>query len=111
MGVLLRLNLAELEAAMSLDLMNKKNRRLFTSYLFWPWRGIRQVRVKRAPALKAAIEDLKAGRLENGWDKLEAHGVIKEVTAGEALRRRAVDEHLEALRAGKTSLMIAPRHD
>jgi hypothetical protein len=28
---LLRLNLAELEAAMSLDLMNEKSRRLFTS--------------------------------------------------------------------------------
>jgi hypothetical protein len=28
-----RLNLAELEAAMSLDSLNKKSRRLFTSYL------------------------------------------------------------------------------
>jgi ATP-dependent exoDNAse (exonuclease V) alpha subunit len=70
-----------------------------------------QTRRQRAPALKAAIEDLKAGRLENGWDKLERHGVIKEVTDGEALRRRAVEQHLQALRAGKTSLMIAPRHD
>ena len=70
-----------------------------------------QTQRQRAPALKAAIEDLKAGRLENGWDKLERHGVIKEVTDGEALRRRAVEQHLEALRAGKTSLMIAPRHD
>ena len=70
-----------------------------------------QTQRQRAPAFKAAIEDLKAGRLENGWDKLERHGVIKEVTDGEALRRRAVEQHLEALRAGKTSLMIAPRHD
>jgi AAA domain-containing protein len=70
-----------------------------------------QTQRQKVPALKAAIEDLKAGRLENGWDKLERHGVIKEVTDGEALRRRAVEQHLEALRAGKTSLMIAPRHD
>jgi len=39
------------------------------------------------PALKAAIEDLKAGRLQAGWEKLEHHGVIKEVTDGEALRK------------------------
>src|SRR5580700_9830246 len=70
-----------------------------------------QTQRQRVPALKAVIEDLKAGRLENGWDKLERHGVIKEVTDGEALRERAVEQHLEALRAGKTSLMIAPRHD
>jgi hypothetical protein len=74
------------------------------------WNYFRPQR-QRAPALKAAIEDLKAGRLENGWDKLERNGVIKEVTDGEALRRRAVEQHLEAVRAGKTSLMIAPRHD
>src|SRR5262249_21338700 len=70
-----------------------------------------QTQRRKVPALKAAIEDLKAGRLENGWDKLERHGVINEVTDGEALRRRAVEQHLEALRASKTSLMIAPRHD
>jgi hypothetical protein len=38
------------------------------------------------PALKAAIEDLKAGRLQAGWEKLESHGVIKGVTDSEALR-------------------------
>jgi hypothetical protein len=27
------------------------------------------------------------------------------------LRERAVEQHLEALRAGKTSLMISPRHE
>src|SRR6516164_5301785 len=32
-------------------------------------------------------EDLKAGRLQAGWEKLEHHGVIKEVTDGEALRK------------------------
>jgi hypothetical protein len=32
--------------------------------------------------LKAAIEDLKAGRLQAGWEKLEHYGVIKEITDG-----------------------------
>ena len=70
-----------------------------------------QTQRQKAPTLKAAIEDLKAGRLQAGWEKLEHHGVIKEVTDSEALRERAVEQHLKALRAGKTSLMISPRHE
>ncbi|MGA8654567.1 MAG: MobF family relaxase [Chthoniobacterales bacterium] len=70
-----------------------------------------QTQRQKVPALKAAIEDLKAGRLQAGWEKLERHGVIKEVTDSEALRERAVEQHLKALRAGKTSLMISPRHE
>ena len=62
------------------------------------------------PALKAAIEDLKAGRLQAGWEKLEHFGVIKEVVDDVELHQRAVEQHLEALRVGKTSLMISPRH-
>ena len=63
------------------------------------------------PALKAAIEDLKAGRLQAGWEKLEHFGVIKEVVDDVELLQRAVEQHLEALRAGKTSLMISSRHE
>jgi ATP-dependent exoDNAse (exonuclease V) alpha subunit len=70
-----------------------------------------QTQRQKVPALKAAIEDLKAGRLENGWEKLERHGVIKEFTDGVELRERAVEQHIKALRAGKTSLMISPRHE
>ena len=70
-----------------------------------------QTQRQKIPGQKAAIEDLKAGRLQAGWEKLEHHGVIKEVTDGEALRERAVEQHLKALRAGKTSLMISPRHE
>ena len=63
------------------------------------------------PALKAAIEDLKAGRLQAGWEKLEHFGVIKEVIDEVELHQRAVEQHLEALRAGKTSLLISPRRE
>ena len=70
-----------------------------------------QTQRQKVPALKAAIEDLKAGRLQAGWQKLEHHGVIKEVIDSEVLRERAVEQHLKALRAGKTSLMISPRHE
>jgi ATP-dependent exoDNAse (exonuclease V) alpha subunit len=34
---------------------------------------------QKEPGLKAAIEDLKAGRLQAAWEKLEQHGVFKEV--------------------------------
>jgi hypothetical protein len=37
-----------------------------------------QTQRQEVPALKAAIEDLKADRLQ-GWEKLERHGVIREV--------------------------------
>jgi len=70
-----------------------------------------QTQRQKVPALKAAIEDLKAGRLQAGWGKLEHYGVIKEVTDGVELRKRAVVQHLGAFRAGKTSLMISPRHE
>ena len=54
---------------------------------------LRQTQRQKVPALKAAIEDLKAGRLQNGWQKLEQHGVIKELTDVAELRKRAV-EHI-----------------
>jgi conjugative relaxase-like TrwC/TraI family protein len=70
-----------------------------------------QTQRQKVPALKAAIEDLKAGRLQAGWEKLEDFGVIKEVVDEVELLQRAVEHHLEALRAGKTSLLISPRHE
>ena len=66
---------------------------------------------QKVPALKAAIEDLKAGRLQAGWERLEHYGVIKEITDIVELRERAVEQHLEALRQGKTSLLISLRHE
>ena len=65
-----------------------------------------QTQRQKVPALKAAIEDLKAGQLQPGWEKLEHFGVIKEVIDEVEWHQRAVEQHLKALRAGKTSLMI-----
>jgi conjugative relaxase-like TrwC/TraI family protein len=70
-----------------------------------------QTQRQKVPTLKAAIEDLKANRLENGWQKLERYGVIKEFSDAAELRKRAVEQHLAGLRAGKSSLMICPRHE
>jgi conjugative relaxase-like TrwC/TraI family protein len=70
-----------------------------------------QTQRQKVPALKAAIEDLKQGRLESAWQNLDQHGVIKELRDAAELRKRAVEQHLEGIRAGKTSLMICPRHE
>ena len=70
-----------------------------------------QTQRQKVPALKAAIEDLKQGRLESAWQKSDQHGVIKELIDAAELRKRAVEQHLAGLRAGKTSLMICPRHE
>src|ERR1700722_6732765 len=70
-----------------------------------------QTQRQKVPTLQAAIEDLKAGRLQAGWEKLEHFGVIKEVIDDVELHQKAVEQHLQALRAGKTSLMISPRHE
>jgi hypothetical protein len=70
-----------------------------------------QTQRQKVPILKAAIEDLKQGRLESAWQKSDQHGVIKELRDAAELRKRAVERHLAGLRAGKTSLMICPRHE
>ena len=70
-----------------------------------------QTQRQKVPALKAALEDLKQGRLESAWQKLDQHGVIKELRDAAELRKRAVEQHLEGIRTGKTSLMICPRHE
>ena len=48
-----------------------------------------QTQRQKVPALKAAIEDLKAGRLQARLGEAGAHGVIKEVTDDVELRRKS----------------------
>ncbi len=79
-------------------------------------------RVLTAEILKQAICSSRCGgprflrarlspSFQAGWEKLEHDGVIKRVTDGVKLRERAVGQHLEALWAGKTALLIFPRHE
>lgn len=64
----------------------------------------------RPAYLKAAVTDLWEGRKEEGWQKLDGHGDILEVTDADELRARAVEEHLKAVRAGETSILACPIH-
>lgn len=62
------------------------------------------------PVLKAAVLSWKAGRREEAYDALEASGAVREVLEPEEMRRQAVEAHLEAIRAGKTSILGSPLH-
>jgi hypothetical protein len=60
--------------------------------------------------LREAIEDLSKGRTAEGFDKLENFGAIQEI-ADDAVRLAAIAEkQIEALKAQRSSLIIAPTH-
>jgi conjugative relaxase-like TrwC/TraI family protein len=60
--------------------------------------------------LKDTVLDLKAGRREEGYARLEEHGDIREVQDLEELRQQAVDAHLDAVRAGHLAILASPVH-
>jgi ATP-dependent exoDNAse (exonuclease V) alpha subunit len=65
---------------------------------------------QRIPELREAIEDLSKGRTAEGFDKLDKFGAIQEI-ADDAGRLAAIAEkQMEALKAQKSSLIVAPTH-
>jgi ATP-dependent exoDNAse (exonuclease V) alpha subunit len=60
--------------------------------------------------LKDTVVDLKAGRREEGYARLDLHGDIREVQDLHELRQQAVDTHLEAIRAGHLGILASPIH-
>ena len=64
----------------------------------------------RPAYLKAAVVDLWEGRKEEGWQKLDDHGDIREEADIDELRTQAVEQHLKARRAGETSILACPIH-
>lgn len=72
-----------------------------------------QIFRQQVPALRAGIRDLAAGgvgRTQKGFDKLDRCSAILEVTDLAERLAQIVAAHLEAVRAGKTSLIVAPTH-
>jgi hypothetical protein len=62
------------------------------------------------PELREAIGDLSKGRTGEGFDKLDKFGAIQEI-ADDADRLAAIAEkQIEALKAQRSSLIIAPTH-
>jgi ATP-dependent exoDNAse (exonuclease V) alpha subunit len=60
--------------------------------------------------LKDTVLDLKAGRREEGYRRLEEHGDIREIQDLDELRQLAVDTHLDAVRAGHLAILASPVH-
>src|ERR1700740_950789 len=60
--------------------------------------------------LKDTVLDLKAGRREEGYRRLEEHGDIREIQDLDELRHKAVDAHLDAVRPGHLAILASPVH-
>jgi conjugative relaxase-like TrwC/TraI family protein len=61
-------------------------------------------------ALREAVSDLARGQTERGFDLLEAFGAIVEVEEDAARLKAISDQHLSALAAGRTSMIVSPTH-
>jgi conjugative relaxase-like TrwC/TraI family protein len=61
-------------------------------------------------ALRDAVNDLSAGRSERGFRRLEESGVIQEIEDQSERLRALAAQHLEAVRSGKTSMIVSPTH-
>jgi ATP-dependent exoDNAse (exonuclease V) alpha subunit len=62
------------------------------------------------PELREAIEDLSKGRAGDGFDKLDKFGVIQEIADDDARLAAIAEKQIEALKAQRSSLIIAPTH-
>jgi ATP-dependent exoDNAse (exonuclease V) alpha subunit len=65
---------------------------------------------QQIPALRAAIEDLSQGKTEEGFDKLDEFGVIREIPKAEERLKAICDLRLAALKEKQSSLIVSPTH-
>jgi hypothetical protein len=65
---------------------------------------------QRIPELRAAIEDLSKGRTTEGFDKLDKFGAIQEIRDDADRLAAIAEKQIEALKAQRSSLIIAPTH-
>jgi hypothetical protein len=65
---------------------------------------------QQIPELREAIEDLSKGRAGDGFDKLDKLGIIQEIAEDDARLAAIAEKEIEALKAQRSSLIIAPTH-
>jgi hypothetical protein len=65
---------------------------------------------QQIPALRAAIEDLAQGKTEEGFDRLDRFGVIREMEKTDERIKAICDLHIGALKEKQSSLIVAPTH-
>jgi hypothetical protein len=72
--------------------------------------GLTKIYRQQIPGLREAIEDLSKGRAGDGFDKLDKFGVIQEIAEDDARLAAIAEKQIEALKAQRSSLIIAPTH-
>src|SRR5271165_7359964 len=65
---------------------------------------------QRIPELREAIRDLSKGRKGEGFDKLNKFGAIQEIPDDAGRLAAVAEKQIEALKAQRSSLIIAPTH-
>lgn len=61
-------------------------------------------------ALREAVSDLAAGRTEQGFSRLEEFGAIQEVEDHSERLKALSQRYLDAVKAGKSSMIVSPTH-
>jgi len=65
---------------------------------------------QQVPTLRAAIEDLSQGKTEEGFDKLDQFGVMREIEDTDERIKAICDLHIGALKEKQSSLIVVPTH-
>jgi len=68
------------------------------------------IRRQEDPAYRKAIEALSAGQVEEGFDRLDALGFIKEIDDPEQRYRTLATDYADTLAGGQTAMIVAPTH-
>ncbi|HTU16537.1 MAG TPA: AAA family ATPase, partial [Gemmataceae bacterium] len=68
------------------------------------------IRRQEDPAYRTAVERLSEGRVEEGFDRLDALGFIHEIEDPEERYRTLARDYADTLQAGQTAMIVAPTH-
>jgi len=83
--------------------------RLLEQYAGLQAAELTEIRRQKANAHKAVVADLRAGDLENAFNRLNRLGMLREMDAQERHEALATD-YVAAVKKGKSALVISPTH-
>lgn len=69
-----------------------------------------KIRRQEDPGHREAVESLSEGRAEEGFDRLDVLGFIKEIDDPEERYRTLAKDYADTLETGDTALILAPTH-
>ena len=72
--------------------------------------ALRKIFRQQIAALRDAVYDLSAGKTESGFSKLDAFGAIPRSKDNADRLEAIANQHIAAVREGKSSLIVAPTH-